>query len=131
MVFLALIEIIPLVRDVSRDNIECPDDIIAYNCSIQSNSEAVHLTWRVTLPGEEPISTTYPNARSNRTSLNSYIATFLTGFRSEEFIYSTLEVTVQRGMSADEIVAECLIDELGNNTIIIRVNISGTSISTK
>ncbi len=123
----ASVSIISLERIVSRDDIECPGDIIPYNCSILSNSETVHLTWRVTLPaGQIPINITYYSmtALDNSTSLNSYITTSLTGFRSDEFIHSTLEVSLQPGIPTDQIILECSIDDLGNDTIIVRINSS-------
>ena len=115
-------EITPLERDVSRDDIECPGDIIPYNCSILSNSETVHLTWRVTLPGEISISTTYPNANINRSRLSSYITTSLTGFRSDEFIHSVLEVAVYPDIPTDQIIVQCSISDLSNDTIIVAIN---------
>ena len=122
--YAASVEIIPLDRNVSRNDIECPGDIIPYNCSIQSNSEAVHLTWLVTLPGEASVSVTYPNGDANRTSLNGYITTFLREFRSDEFIHSTLEVTVQPDLPTDQIMVECSIGDLHNDTIIVEINTS-------
>ena len=119
--FSAFVEIIPLDRG---ENIECPGDIILYNCSIQSNSEAVHLTWRVTLPGEIPISITYPNPSISFNS--TYITTSLTGFRSDEFIHSTLEVSLQPDILTEEIMIECSIGDLGNDTAIIDITESGT-----
>ena len=120
----AFVEIIPLDRIVSRNDIECPGDTIPYNCSIQSNSEAVHLTWHLTLPGDTSISFTYPNGSVNGTNLNSYITTFLTGFESDEFIHSTFELVVQPGIPTDQIMVECSIGDLGNS-IIIHINTSG------
>ena len=126
---IAVVEIIPLDRNVSRNDIDCPGDIIPYNCSIQSNSEAVHLTWLVTLPGEASISITYPNGSSNRTSINSYITTFLTGFRSDEFIHSTLQVIIEPGIPTDQIMIECSIGSLGSDSTIVYVNQSGKLVS--
>ncbi len=123
--FTAIVTIIPLERNVSRDDIECPGDIIPYNCSIESNSETVRLTWRVTLPGQTPFNVTYDGEFGNRTSLNSYISTSLTGFRSDEFIHSTLEVTVQPDIPTDQIMLECSIGDLGNQITTVLINTSG------
>ncbi len=124
---IASVEIIPLERVVSRDDIECPGDIIPYNCSILSNSETVHLTWHVTLPGQTPINITFFNFTNNTVTLNSYISTHLTGFRSDEFIYSSLEVSVLPDIPTDHISLECSIDNLGYDTTIVRINTSGES----
>ncbi len=110
---------------MSRDDIECPGDIIPYNCSIQSNSETVHLTWRVILPGQMSFNVTYYGGFENRTRLNSYISTYLTGFRSDEFIHSTLEVTVRPDIPTDQIMLECSIGDLGNHTSTVFINTSG------
>ena len=123
--YAAIVEIIPLNRSVARNDIECPGDIIPYNCSIQSNSEAVDLTWHVTLPGEASISITYPNDRSNRTNLNSYISSSLEGLRSDEYIHSTLRITVHPDISTDQIMLQCSIADLGNDTAIVHISISG------
>ena len=118
----AIVVITPLDRDVSRQDIECPGDIIPYNCSIQSNSERVSLTWHVILPGETPITMTYQNNSINEANLNSYITTSLTGFRTDEFIHSTIEVTVQSDIPTDQIILACSIDELENDTAIVHIN---------
>ena len=119
-----MVEIIPLGRVVSRTDIECPGDIIPYNCSIQSNSETIHLTWRVSIPGLSPINITYSNTTNAVTNLTGYITSSVMGFRSDEFIYSSLEVTVQPEIPTEQIVLECLIDDLGNATTVVFVNIS-------
>ena len=123
--FTASVQIIPIERIVSRSDIECPGDIIPYNCSIQSNSETVHLTWRVILPGQMPINITlYPNVTIDGVNFNSYIAASITGFRSDEFIHSTLEVTVQPDISTDQIMLECSIEDLGNDSVTVLINTS-------
>ncbi len=109
---------------MSRNDIECPGDIVSYNCSIQSNSEMVHLTWHVTLPGQMPVNITYYGMSYNRTNLSSYISTYLTGFRSDEFIHSTLEVTVHPDIPTDQIILQCSIDNLANDTTIVLINTS-------
>ncbi len=57
--------------------------------------------------------------------MTSYITTFVTGFESDEYIHSTLEVTVYSGMPTDQILLECSIDDLGGSeAIIVSVNTS-------
>ena len=112
---------------MSRDDIECPEDIIPYNCSIQSNSETIHLTWSVTLPGQMSLNITYYSYLefSDDLWLNSYITTSLLGFRSDEFIHSILEITVEPDIPTDQIKIECSIDNLENDTITVFINTSG------
>ena len=100
----------------SRGSIDYPGNTFLYNCSIQSNSEALYLTWRVTTPGET-INITYPNSSENRTNLNNYITTSLTGYKSDEFIHSTLEIMVNQYTPTHQIMIECSIAELGFDSI--------------
>ncbi len=116
---IASVEIIPTV---SSDDIECPGDILSYNCSIQSNSERVQLTWRVTLPGDITLNLTF-YAISNLTSLNGYIATAATSM-SDEYIESILWVTLQPDILMDQITLECLTESLENATAFVNVNTS-------
>ena len=106
----------------TSDNILCPGDIIPYNCSIQSNSETVHLTWSVTIPGEIPVNITYFNISDDIANLNSFITTIVTAFRRDELIHSTLAVSVT---SVKELMLECSIGQLGNDTTIVFINTSG------
>ena len=123
----ASVDIIPLERFVFREDIECPDDIIPYNCSIISNSETVHLTWVIMAPGQIPINITYNNISDIRDSLNDYISSSVTAFRTDEFIHSTLEITVHPYISTDQIVLMCSIDDLRNDSIAVLVNTSSES----
>ncbi len=59
--------------------------------------------------------------------MSSYISTYLTGFRSDEFIKSTLEVIVQPDIPTNQILLECLISGLENDTAIVRINTSSES----
>ena len=121
----ASVEIIPLDRIVMRNDIECPGDIVPYNCSIESNSETIHLTWSVSVPGEMPVNITYSNATfGNITSLNSYITTSVTGFRRDQFVHSVLEVLVEPGIPTNQITLECSIGDIGNDTKSVLINIS-------
>ena len=120
--FVASVKIIPLEHVMFTSNILCPGDIIPYNCSIQSNSETVHLTWRVTIPGEMPINITYYNITDEITNLNSFITTTITDFRSDMLIHSMLEVSVA---IADQILLECSIDDLQNDSTTVVINTSG------
>ena len=110
---------------MSRDKIECPQDTIPYNCSIQSNSETVQLTWHVTIPNMTSITITYFNNTNQQDSLTSHISTSVTGFQRDEYIHSVLEVTVYTGIPTDAIMLQCSILGLGNDSIIVNVNSSG------
>ena len=108
-----------------RDDIECPGDIVPYNCSIESNSENIHLTWHVSIPGQMPINITYSSANHGHvTRLNNYITTYVTGLRRDQFIHSTLELTVEPEIPADQIMLECSISDIGNDSADVFINIS-------
>ena len=102
-----------------------------YNCLIQSNSENVHLTWRVTLPGQNPINITYDvgSVRGNIDPLNTFITTSLSQYVSDEHIESVLMLTVQDVVVTNQTKVECIIGDLGNEASIIFINSSGTVIT--
>ena len=112
---------------MSRNDIECPGDVLPYNCSITSNSENVHLIWRVTLPDQEPVNVTYDHKsrRDESHSLNTFINTTLANFVADEYIESILYMTVVADIPINQTKLECLIGHLGNDTIYVPVNISG------
>ena len=116
-----------LNRVVSRPNIECPGDMILFNCSIHSNSETIHLIWRVILTGQTPIDIAYYNETSDFgsvPSLNGYFTSSLTRYTSDEYIESTLVITVQPDASSYQFLLQCLIESLGNDSIDVLINSS-------
>lgn len=110
---------------LSRPDIDCSGAIIPYNCSIQSNTVALQLTWRVTLPGQMPISITYSNITNDRAVLTSHITTSVTRFQGDEYIDSTLKVTVYPGLPTDQILLECSTDGFGTEAINVLISTSG------
>ncbi len=128
---IASVSIFPLQRVTSRNDIECPGDIISYNCSIQSNSETVHLIWRVTLPGRIPINITYDSTSTlnDVDNLKSFISTSLDSLISDEYIESTLWVIVQVDIPANQTELECITGDLGIDSVSIFVNASGMCIA--
>lgn len=118
--------IIPLPRIVSRSEIECPGDIIPYNCSIQSNSEALHLIWHITFPGLTPINIIYNDTsiHSNTSVLDGFVTASITRFIRDEYIESTLEITLQPNASQEHLLLQCFIEELGNDSTEILINSS-------
>ena len=121
--------------NTSRDDIYCPGDTISYNCSITSNSEMPHLTWKVTFPGLEPINFTYNRSSSilwidhldmniSITLLN-FTTTSLTEYVNEEFIESMLIFTVLENVTMNGTIVECGIANLHNDTATLFANTSG------
>lgn len=112
---------------MSRSDIECPEDIVPFNCSIQSNSETLHLIWRVNVPGQVPINITYDNISSlyEVDFFNNIISTSLQAFESDNYIESTLELTLSRSVSTNRTRVGCIIDSLGNDSILVTIDSKG------
>ncbi len=116
-----------LEKNVVRPEIDCPGDTLSYNCSIQSNSENVHLTWTITLPDNMPIVITYDSTsilyESNYS--DESVTTILTEFRSDEYIESVMTVTLLRNVSVNDSRIECNIADLSSDSILVLVVASG------
>ena len=125
--FLATVSIYPLERNVSREDIECPGDTIPFNCSVNSNSETVHLIWRVALPDGTSFNISYDSTSPMNVpyNLNEFISSTLTQFRSDEYIESTLSLTVVAENVINHTRLECISENLQNDTVYVDVNISG------
>jgi hypothetical protein len=50
---------------VLRDDINCPGDILMYNCSITSNSENLFLAWEYIVPGAAPVRVIYSSENTS------------------------------------------------------------------
>ena len=97
-----------------------------YNCSILSNSEAVQLTWRVTLPGNMAVNITYYDISSNNSLFNSTVVqTALLKYVDDEYIESLLTLTVPIDLVVNQTIVECFITDLGYESDVILVNVSG------
>ncbi len=119
-----------LEKDTVRSDIDCPGDTLSYNCSIQSNSENVHLTWTITLPDNIPIVITYDSISMLNESnyFDENITTILTDFRSDEYIESVITVTFLGNVSLNESRIECNIADLSSESILVLVVTSGKSL---
>ena len=126
---IASVTLNPLQRIVSRTDIECPGDIFPYNCSIASNSEALHLMWRVTLTANLTINITYNSTSSinDPHSLHSIISTMLTQFTSDKYVESVLNLTVTADVPIqNQTKIECIIENLGKDIVYVPINTSGS-----
>ena len=113
---------------ISRPNaINCPGDILSYNCLIQSNSESLHLTWRITTPGSIPV-TIYIDVNSTFIdSMDTYdtFSVTLDSYEQDALIESTVDLTVGTDNSLELTLLECSIGELRNTSIVVFLNMSG------
>jgi hypothetical protein len=110
-------------------DIECPGDVITYNCSIESNSENVQLTWEITLPDETSFTITHSNiTMPNMDHLGTGITSVLTRYIKDEYIESLLHVTILQNVSMNGTQVVCRSEALDTETDIILINTSGNMI---
>ena len=128
--FIATVSIHPLERNVSRGDIECPGDTIPFNCSINSNSETVHLIWSVVLPNGLSINFTHDNTSLVNIpyNLNGFITSTLTQFMSDEYVESTLSMSVIADIKMNQTKLDCIIGNLDDDTVYVDVNMSGNKV---
>ena len=108
---------------ISRPNaINCPGDKLSYNCLIQSNSESLHLTWRITTPGSTPVTIDVNSTFID--SIDTYDIT-LDNYEQDALIESTVDLTVGTDNSLELTLLECSIGELSNTSIVVFLNMSG------
>lgn len=120
--FLSCSATVSITKGVLESDIECPGGILSFNCSIKSNSENVHLVWRVTILGDEPITITYneTSALQDVDTVNTFIDTSLESYTSEEYIQSLLFYTVLATDPAILVATlECSITEIASVSIDI------------
>ncbi len=127
---LATVSLNLLEKDTVRSDIDCPGDTLSYNCSIQSNSENVHLTWMITVPDNMPIVIAYDS--TSMLNENNYfdesITTILTDYRSDEYIESVITVTFLGNVSLNESRIECRIADLSSDSMLVPFVTSGKSL---
>ena len=123
----ATVDLVLLLRNVSRPDIECPGDVILFRCSVQSNSETVQLSWLVTFPGQETITISYNN-ESNTNTLEYYpvnITARLTQYTSDQSAESELQLTVLQNVTMSGTILECMSEDLASRNVTVSVNTSG------
>ena len=107
------------------EEIDCPGDTLSYNCSIQSNTETLHLTWTVEIPDLPPIGITYDNTTSvgSESLLDMNITTSLVALR-EGYIQSDITLVILDAYM-NGTVLRCSIADLNSDMEKISVNTSG------
>ena len=130
--YLALVTLKLVDSVMISSDIDCPGDTLTYNCSIESNSETLHLTWNITFPEEMPIYFTF-----NSTSIlftwhgwnNIGVSAILTGYIDQEYVNSTIIFTIMNNVTLDGTELECSITDLGNEITILYINTSGMCVA--
>ena len=85
----------------------------------------MQLTWNVSIFGQPPVVMTYFNSTNDRDVLSNFVTTFPTGFKSDEFIQSTLELDLQPSIQPDQVMVECSMGDLERNITILHFIRSG------
>ncbi len=88
------------LTSTGEKSIDCFGDIISYSCSIFSNSETLHLTWCVTLPGHLPINISY-DMMSDLDTIEYFphdIKAVLTEYRRDMYIQSNINFKVSENI---------------------------------
>ena len=84
--------------------------------------------WQVTLPGENALLFTYNSTSTIGTTFtNANVRTMLTDLIHDEYIESTLELTLLRGIALNQTKVECLSQELDDDSVYVDVNSAGES----
>ena len=115
-------------NEISPD-IDCSGDTIIYNCSILSNSESLHLTWSINLPGLEPFNITYTATSTLRHmgKLDFNISSILTEFRLDEYIESQITLTLLKNVTMNGTELTCSTGPDYVSMMHLLVNTSGKS----
>lgn len=89
-------------------NINCPGDVVSYNCSI-SSPNILHLTWLVTLPGSPTINVTYTriSSRNSPTSHHRSFSSVLSSYIDEQYIESIIMFSVLREIDITGTTVQC------------------------
>lgn len=125
---IASIQLSSLPRIASRQDIECPGDLLPFSCSIMSNSETVQLEWLVRFPEQDAIVTilyTNDSTLNIVTSLNMNVTAQLTEYRIDQFIQSLLVITVLQNVSMNGTLLECTTESLASQNHVVHVTTSG------
>lgn len=128
LVKLKLLEDTMVMRE---DEIDCPGDTITYRCSIESNTEELHLLWSVTFPNDHmPFEWVYDcnSTIGVMDDLEMSISASLLDCRIVDgYIESTLTLTVLGlDVNMNGMVVECSIGDLDDKNVTVLINISGT-----
>ncbi len=115
-------------KNVSRGDIDCPNDVITYNCSIQTNSENIFLIWEFTFPnGTQPQRVAYNSSSTLQlpTTLGMGFEVRLTDYVQDEYIESVVKLTLMTDVvNVNGIVLECSTD-IADAEVTVVVRTSG------
>ena len=128
LLFAATVTITALPPIVSRNDINCPGDILRYMCSVRSNSEVVQLNWRIYFPGQDTIYMFIYTNESERNVVEYQpmnITARLTQLENNQNVQSVLELTVLRNVSMNGTLLECRSEELASENVTVYVDAAG------
>ena len=101
--------------------------MISYKCSLMSNSESVHLIWRVISPNLTSVNITYDiNSTAHiKDYLPLNIYTILTKYERDQCIESVLVLTIMKYENLNGTQIECAITDLDQMSETVRVQTGG------
>lgn len=106
--------------------IDCPGEIITYNCSILSNTENLLLTWSIDFPENLSLTITYDmfSFIGDMDDLGWNVTATLTDYTSD-YIKSRLEIIVPKSFEINRTKVECSIEDLNFDTATVYVIFEG------
>lgn len=117
------------LEELARESsmIDCPGEIIAYNCSILSNTENLLLTWIIDFPENLSLTITYDifSFIGDMDDLGWNVTTTLT-YYTDDYIESKLEIMVPKSAEINRTKVECRFEDLDFDTITVYVILEGT-----
>ncbi len=114
----------------SRPDIECPGDVISFNCSVVTNSENPQLAWQGTLPNNEISDGITFNSSSAPGPIDLGFARItLTEVMNLSTlvvsIESTFELILLSDIPLNQTLLQCYSENLDNASLYVNVNSSG------
>ena len=119
---------ISLYEEQRRELIDCPDDVISYQCKVESNHDELHLTWNITTPGSQPMTIQY-NRNSDKltsTQLGVGITSYLSEYNpTEGYIKSFLVINLKKKGILNRIHLKCYMTDISTNEKTTYIRKSG------
>ena len=123
--YTAFVTLSPFQRIRRFENIECPGDIIIYNCFVGTNAETVELIWQVTFPEMMPMNITIVNGSNLTYDLGMSVSAIVVNF-GQDVVESMIRLTVLEGVNMNETELLCRKSDINETITTVFVDSSGT-----
>lgn len=133
-VIAATVNLVLLEQEKMSTEIDCPGDTITFNCSIESNTEDLHLVWTLTFPKMLPFEVLYDGTNLTFDAVDDNEMNVTTSLLNYDildgYIESVITLTVlDANVSMDGTAVECSIADLDYKNITLLINTSGISLA--